>query len=98
MYIGDWSSDVCSSDLSRPGAAGPGGHDDGRHSGHARVGDRKGARGVSTRRPVRSADPQLCTRSEERRVGKECGSRRPRSHDMKIKQKWNIETTSSEMT
>src|SRR3546814_17175977 len=58
MRISDWSSDVCSSDL-RPDRLGGLGDDDDLHSG-------AGAR------------PRLCveegSRSEERRVGKECVS------------------------
>src|SRR5437762_14373052 len=59
-YIGDWSSDVCSSDLPRPGdcqarAAAP----------------RRDARGPEHARQRQ----HLHVRSEERRVGKECRSR-----------------------
>src|SRR5437764_13354030 len=63
-YIGDWSSDVCSSDLSRGSratAAQRGGARDRGVDGRDRRQDGVRARG---RRP----------RSEERRVGKECRS------------------------
>src|SRR5437762_12290321 len=76
-YIGDWSSDVCSSDLSSSGVR------------IARVRSSvRGRRGLA--RPCvasvvrqwrestyRAATPALVsTRSEERRVGKECRSER----------------------
>src|SRR5437763_15184709 len=62
-YIGDWSSDVCSSDLPNDrGAAGP----------HV-VGTR---RRTAQRRGVQARDRgNRGARSEERRVGKECRGR-----------------------
>src|SRR5437879_12414931 len=61
-YIGDWSSDVCSSDLSASRAGGAEPRPD-------RDADGPGAR--------RGADGPVApgARSEERRVGKECRSR-----------------------
>src|SRR5437879_12925962 len=57
-YIGDWSSDVCSSDLSRPCRS------------PYSCGRLASDTGAST------AIPSPCaSRSEERRVGKECRSR-----------------------
>src|SRR5437762_6054560 len=65
-YIGDWSSDVCSSDLIRilvavlgTGLGGPAVHVRERHA-------------VLGARAVRGQRPHV--RSEERRVGKECRS------------------------
>src|SRR5215210_6912051 len=57
-YIGDWSSDVCSSDLDGPGGIEPA--TDGNYTSTSEV--QEG--------PDRSS-----SRSEERRVGKECRSR-----------------------
>src|SRR3546814_19633594 len=79
MRISDWSSDVCSSDLLRAGAACTRGRSPGaraaaartraaqrnRHAGRARVSRRGWKRGGIRR---------LDRRSEERRVGKECVS------------------------
>src|SRR5437764_14079250 len=60
-YIGDWSSDVCSSDLRHAEAVGP----------RPYVGqDARVAVHVMVRVHVR----RRRTRSEERRVGKECGA------------------------
>src|SRR3546814_8160713 len=67
MRISDWSSDVCSSDLRRrriatqgliPAASLP------RPAWHS----------SSTLPPMRNSENLPCTRSEERRVGKECVS------------------------
>src|SRR5207248_8920900 len=63
---GDWSSDVCSSDLV-PGGEGQ----EARHP--ADRGQEIGA--GSARGGRRPGDPRGATRSEERRVGKECRSR-----------------------
>src|SRR3546814_12405584 len=83
MRISDWSSDVCSSDLSRSAARG------GRRSSRGRlvrIGDdqhqRLAARladadlraPVEPRRGPGLQRPFLAVRSEERRVGKECVS------------------------
>src|SRR5437763_14961493 len=59
-YIGDWSSDVCSSDLGRV------------HHHRRRA---IGSRGVARVRLGARARQRPVGRSEERRVGKECGSR-----------------------
>src|SRR5437879_13053887 len=73
-YIGDWSSDVCSSDLGN----------DGRSRAIARrdflAGD--GKRGV-----VEPGAVPFLGRSEERRVGKECRSRWSADHYTKKKKK-----------
>src|SRR5437879_7912896 len=62
-YIGDWSSDVCSSDLAERGrGAGP-------------AAGRASARLSAARSPALGWIAQASTRSEERRVGKECRSR-----------------------
>src|SRR5437879_11864995 len=65
-YIGDWSSDVCSSDLPS-GRAGAGGD----------VEAARGAAGHATRRLDTRLPGSVGRggRSEERRVGKECRSR-----------------------
>src|SRR5437763_14030203 len=69
-YIGDWSSDVCSSDL----------------VGRAR-GRRQGCR------RSRRAAPDDARRSEERRVGKECGARWAPHHEKKrVGQEGNLNT------
>src|SRR3546814_9522862 len=62
MRISDWSSDVCSSDLQivdRP-------------RGGARGADQRSGAGV--RRSAGAGARDALSRSEERRVGKECGS------------------------
>src|SRR5437762_13119872 len=64
-YIGDWSSDVCSSDLHPLANSAPD------------VGSYK--RRISERMVLLPAP--LAPRSEERRVGKECGGRQPRDRD-----------------
>src|SRR3546814_10540911 len=61
MRISDWSSDVCSSDLSRP-----------RHRGHPGPRFRRNLAGA--RPAARAAAAERVRRSEERRVGKECVS------------------------
>src|SRR5437764_12983221 len=71
-YIGDWSSDVCSSDLcDRLAARLPEGlrhaRDIVRCPDRARAGDPRHAGG--------GAELRAASRSEERRVGKECRSR-----------------------
>src|SRR5205814_7843409 len=76
--LSDWSSDVCSSDLPRPdGAAGvvpvPSWAPSPRWALPARRGCRRGLRAHSASLP----------RSEERRVGKECRSRRAQDHEKK---------------
>src|SRR5437764_15023902 len=70
-YIGDWSSDVCSSDL------GPCGTKLRFKSRPVRYGIRTLAPGASPAKPAAGA------RSEERRVGKECRSRWGRYHTKK---------------
>src|SRR3546814_3987044 len=67
MRISDWSSDVCSSDLTRtPGRGSVAG-------GAAGDGGRGRARTAVAGPPVRPSGT-LAERSEERRVGKECVS------------------------
>src|SRR5205807_7143413 len=84
---GDWSSDVCSSDLSRQRLAG-GDADSERHDrgGRSRTGGGAGARGRAEsgarggHAPLHAAargrrTPRRLRRSEERRVGKEWSTR-----------------------
>src|SRR3546814_1149292 len=72
MRISDWSSDVCSSDLSRPDPAA-----DAHREIHR---EPRSAHRQEVARAVRGAYPQKAARhradhrSEERRVGKECVS------------------------
>src|SRR3546814_12388911 len=66
MRISDWSSDVCSSDL-RPSVPG-------RALGKNRACDLGRHREVSGIGSHQRYRPDLCARSEERRVGKECVS------------------------
>src|SRR5437763_12397685 len=66
-YIGDWSSDVCSSDLAAPAG-------DPRATAHSLRRRRAAVRGDGGG-SGRSRDRQGTIRSEERRVGKECRSR-----------------------
>src|SRR3546814_5541105 len=76
MRISDWSSDVCSSDLSGPVEI-PDRHRKAGDSGRGRADGAAGATAqeAAGRRAVRSC-PQTpaAVRSEERRVGKECVS------------------------
>src|SRR5437764_14195514 len=85
-YIGDWSSDVCSSDLdtenTRRQAETRHDAETLRHRGHRGHGGK--LLGFSKHLPL--CPP--CARSEERRVGKECRSRWLRDHE-KIKSKRN---------
>src|SRR5437764_6021453 len=73
-YIGDWSSDVCSSDLSCC---------------HARDGQQEPGTGPRDELPPdrerapRARSPGRRLRSEERRVGKECRSRWSPYHEKK---------------
>src|SRR5437879_9050050 len=69
-YIGDWSSDVCSSDL--PPVARRGGHP-GRATGGVASLKREVRKGQDSAHS--SAANASAIRSEERRVGKECRSR-----------------------
>src|SRR5437763_16919925 len=61
-YIGDWSSDVCSSDLSRVPGRAKISHGEGSRRTRQAAGGRRGA----------GVDAGGRRRSEERRVGKEC--------------------------
>src|SRR3546814_19239245 len=77
MRIGDWSSDVCSSDLSAANHGSAGLSPRGRNAGrYADPPDRSQAdRYDAAAAPARGAALDLtATRSEERRVGKECDS------------------------
>src|SRR5437763_7727028 len=70
-YIGDWSSDVCSSDLGSGDIGGSA-----RHGIVADGNDVKGLGGGNTGDAITvSQSVGLVIRSEERRVGKECRSR-----------------------
>src|SRR3712207_7332916 len=74
-YWRDWSSDVCSSDLSEAALPEPvSEHDDARPPGVLLVGQERAAerRTHAEHRKVAGAQAD---RSEERRVGKECRSR-----------------------
>src|SRR5436189_5709923 len=86
MYIGDWSSDVCSSDLV---ALGEGPRDQ-----HVRAAERQAKRVlrreihvglVQDHHPLQGAAEriELAGRSEERRVGKECRARWSADHETK---------------
>src|SRR5437899_10463449 len=80
--LSDWSSDVCSSDLSYSGGRSSGSRRDQRPpSEYAHV---KAAR-------QRSSHPggEGNRRSEERRVGKECRSRRSPDHEKKKSERQN---------
>src|SRR5437762_9857228 len=78
-YIGDWSSDVCSSDLRTMGMARD------RNSRRARACQKSASRDQNAQRRERTSataegeavagDAVTRIRSEERRVGKECRSR-----------------------
>src|SRR2546421_3662026 len=73
----DWSSDVCSSDLTKPPACPPAraGEVKGTLIFRGREGRRGSDPGRGRRHPAAFRDPGSCPRSEERRVGKECRSR-----------------------
>src|SRR5256885_11820107 len=77
---GDWSSDVCSSDLVTDGPGGCAGRLDVRQGRLEQPGGRAevvavNPRHVLGRRGTELGDELLDPRSEERRVGKECRSR-----------------------
>src|SRR5690606_40768970 len=74
----DWSSDVCSSDLADERLARPpGAEDDQRNADPAAAVDHLEEEGIEGRHGEECAADrhQRAARSEERRVGKECGSR-----------------------
>src|SRR5690348_18390532 len=77
-WTGDWSSDVCSSDLAADSGAGGSALVRGVSPGA------DGAGGVSA--AGAEPAPHLAGRSEERRVGKECRSRRSPHHKKKNKE------------
>src|SRR5207249_5997787 len=86
----DWSSDVCSSDLDPLPAEAP----------SEPAGNGSAAR---TGEPVPSANPVVTgeagTRSEERRVGKECRARWAADHEKKKKDtQWYVRVHSRENT
>src|SRR3546814_13924764 len=94
MRISDWSSDVCSSDLTRRRSGG----------GAARPGSQPGLRGAAADPGV---DPgggarHAVGRSEERRVGKECvstcRSRWSPSHSKKNLRRINIMSLDTNIT
>src|SRR5207245_5656373 len=73
----DWSSDVCSSDLSRGGADG---------ATLSSLHDKRNRRGMRERaRRASDCNGRGTRRSEERRVGKECRCRWGRRHRRKKK-------------
>src|SRR5437764_14929487 len=72
-YIGDWSSDVCSSDLAADCLV-------------KAATDKHALRRAAAAHVLGQAKDEqrkIAARSEERRVGKECRSRRSREHDKK---------------
>src|SRR5437879_11468096 len=71
-YIGDWSSDVCSSDLGTRVAS---------RSTHVRASESTGGEPFAD--ASRAIVPVQAPRSEERRVGKECRARWARSPEKK---------------
>src|SRR5438067_13775647 len=76
----DWSSDVCSSDLAR--------RDRGRARPAAAAADRRRSwRANITAAVNQPTEIRAATRSEERRVGKECRSRGSAHHEKKKKTK-----------
>src|SRR5437764_12836369 len=80
-YIGDWSSDVCSSDLVV------------RHDGGVYVTHPGGGR-TTRSLPAISSAMTCALRSEERRVGKECRSRESPYHKKKSeKPNWTRQAT-----
>src|SRR5437879_11612439 len=88
-YIGDWSSDVCSSDLSPNGSAA------GSQRYSPEVNERAAAKTTLRLRerktPSRnssSVSSSRRSRSEERRVGKECRNRGTREHRKTEKQQY----------
>src|SRR3546814_14293711 len=97
--ISDWSSDVCSSDLSSGSRSNP-------YSGTRRPSMRRGCPSHTTRQPRRRISwatarpgmicPPVPPRSEERRVGKECVSTcRSRWSPYHEKNKQHLHTTYS---
>src|SRR3546814_4204691 len=70
MRISDWSSEVCSSDLQREHAGDEVALQRGSRRGHGRM----VRRGAPPRQPGRGFSDRHSSRSEERRVGKECVS------------------------
>src|SRR5437764_9176927 len=79
-YIGDWSSDVCSSDLGAPGGTGARSAAARRASrttaGYWRARGFRAAEASARAKGTAAAGCRSATRrSEERRVGKECRSR-----------------------
>src|SRR5437868_14994448 len=89
----DWSSDVCSSDLSEIPAPDVRPPEDGRSRAavHARLSGMVGgaALAIAGASDRGSGCKRLTVRSEERRVGKECGSRLVRQYERK--KYWRIQ-------
>src|SRR3546814_12237103 len=95
MRISDWSSDVCSSDLvvALAGGGGGAGRSQRRQYCHCDLAHWNTASGLS-----RLSEPSSATRSEERRVGKECvstcRSRWSQYHSKKKISKYIVDQTS----
>src|SRR5437879_9557845 len=81
-YIGDWSSDVCSSDLSRIAASR---YSTRPASSGAIAASARTSPSASRTRSASISSP-ITTRSEERRVGKECRARGGPYHRKEKKQ------------
>src|SRR3546814_16445612 len=75
MRISDCSSDVCSSDLDRLAVVADRRIFDPRHSAPFQPALARGDRPLNQRRKPSSAPIRVGHRSEERRVGEECGSK-----------------------
>src|SRR5690349_24615410 len=87
----DWSSDVCSSDLTTARCRSPSRPEQGRHRSRGRPGSRP--RGTPWGTPS-----AMVHRSEERRVGKECRSRWSPYHQKKNKKRRENHHTSTNDT
>src|SRR5437879_8697573 len=74
-YIGDWSSDVCSSDLYDDLMSGAFFRDLSLPKPNAYLGVGSGSHATQTAEIMKTFEQVLLTRSEERRVGKECRTR-----------------------
>src|SRR5690348_18445255 len=89
-WTGDWSSDVCSSDLA-PGAVQARAEYDLARA-YFRLGANDSAaaylRDIPLRFPTKSTTANALARSEERRVGEECRTRGSPSRHKKLRDDW----------